>query len=131
MSGVLHDIREGHAGTLRIGCRTGGPAQAVDPSAVISRCGVRGRSSAATQPTSANAPTTVRAVRNGGVPPADAAASTEPAIATPSEEARVDTPRDTPGMSPPTGPRQAHRTTLAQAVGNAAAPHPPQDKTGP
>src|SRR3954466_15536364 len=24
MSGVLHDIREGHAGTLRIGCRTGG-----------------------------------------------------------------------------------------------------------
>src|SRR4051812_21630862 len=106
------------------------PAQAFDPSAVTSRCGVRGRRSAATQPTTANAPTTVRAVRNGGLPRADAATSTEPAIATPSEEPRFDTLRDTPEMSPWTVSGQADCTTLTEAVSMAPTPNPMRNRPG-
>src|SRR4051812_43579686 len=100
------------------------PGQPVGPSAVTAGRGVRGRSSAATQPTRAKAPTTVIAVRNGALPRVVAATSTDPAIATPSDEPRFDTLRETPEMSPCTVSGQADCTTVTEAVSMAPTPNP-------
>src|SRR4051794_4394752 len=124
-----HDLRHGLSGTLR---STAGRrcAQEVGPSAEIAGRGGRGRSSAATQPTSAKAPTTTIAVRNGAFPRAVAATITDPAIATPSEEPRFDTLLDTPEMSPWTFSGQADCTTLTDAVSIAPTPKPMRNRPG-
>ena len=67
-------------------------------------------------PTTAKPPTTTGAVRNGGLPSAVAATSTELAIATPGEEPRADPLRETPEMPPCTSSGHADCTTLTDAV---------------
>src|SRR3712207_7003347 len=97
---------------------------------VGTRRGAWGRSRAATQPTRAKHPTTTMAVRNGGLPPAVAATSTEPAMATPRDDPRFDTLRETPEMSPWTSSGHADCTTLTDAVSMAPTPNPMRNKPG-
>src|SRR3712207_2556869 len=97
---------------------------------VGTRRGAWGRSRAATQPTRAERPTTTMAVRNGGLPPAVAATSTEPAIATPRDDPRFDTLRKTPEMSPWTSSGHADCPTLTDAVSTAPTPNPMRNRPG-
>ncbi len=62
--------------------------------------------------------------------PPPAATSTEPAIATPSDEPRFDTLRETPEMSPCTSSGHADCTTLTEAVSMAPTPKPMRNRPG-
>src|SRR3954451_18568341 len=90
----------------------------------------RGSRNAEIQPTTAKPPTTTSAVTNGGLPRAHAPTSTDPAIATPSDDPRFDALRDTPEMSPWTFSGHADCTTFTEAVSMAPRPKPIRKSPG-
>ena len=89
----------------------------------------RGISKAANQPTIAKPPT-ITSAEKYCPPPGMAPATSEPAIATPSEEPRLETLRDTPEMSPWTLSGHADCTRLTDAVSMIPTPTPMRNRPG-
>src|SRR3954462_14181090 len=78
--------------------------------------GARGMSRAATHPTIAKTPSTRMASAKGRPKDPEALATSDPAMATPSDDPRFETLRDTPEMSPCTFSGQADCTRFTDAV---------------
>jgi hypothetical protein len=141
IEGVAPWRRAGLSGTGAVE-RAGGPAGPVQlalcsevrPAGQVVRRSCpgagRGMKMASTNPTRANPPMTTSATANG-VPPGIAAPTrTEPASATPSEEPRFDTLRDTLEMSPWTASGELDCTRLTDAVSMIPIPAPIRNRPG-